>query len=91
MKIDSLKDLEKLVKLCRKLGIDAVEIGDLKFNLGQPPQTIRKNQIVQSMFSDADIKIPKYNPVVSDSTPDIIKTDELTQEQLLFYSSDSEQ
>lgn len=89
MKIDTLKDLEKLVKLCRRLGIDAMEIGDIKFGLGQLP-VIPKKSNIQSMFQEADLRIPKYNPVVTDSTPDIIKTDELTDEQLLFYSSNEQ-
>lgn len=87
MKIDTLKDLKKLVELCRKVGIDAMEIGDIKFNLS--PIALPKAKASTGYWAtpEAEIKIPQYSPVASNITADIIKTDELTADELLFYSA----
>jgi hypothetical protein len=89
MKIDNIKQLQKVIQLCRKLGVDALEIDNVKFNLGAAPK--RQRRIEEEVFSpEANIRIPQYNPIVTDDTEgtaDIIKTDELTQEQLLMWSA----
>lgn len=98
MEIKDLKALEELVKLCRKVGIDAFELGPMKFNLGAEPKAKprRRPTLVSNDFPEASIKVPQYNPLIkpmSDAmiiTDNSIKTDELTPEQLLFYSSNSE-
>lgn len=35
--IESLKDLEKLLKLCRKMGVNKIELGTVKLELGDLP------------------------------------------------------
>lgn len=37
MKVDSLKTLEKLLKLCRKSGVQVMEVDGVKFSLGAEP------------------------------------------------------
>ncbi len=38
MKIDSLKDLESTLKVCRKLGVSNIIIGDINITLGDIPE-----------------------------------------------------
>jgi hypothetical protein len=108
MKIDSLKDLEQLVKLCRKTGIDAIKIDNIEFTLGTAPKTHTRQPSVANDFPEANIRIPQYNPLatpgttqsvsqygqtaqnVSQYVQDTIKTDGLTDEQLMFYSATGE-
>lgn len=94
MVIKDLKKLQKLVQLCRKEGIEAFELGEMRFTLGAKPRVQRKSVDIANDFPEANIKIPQYNPVVSDKVQaiveDVIKTDELTEEDLLFYSSRDE-
>lgn len=52
MKIESLKDLEALIKVCRKHGVEAVSFNGLSMNLGQPVQPRRR----KNAGSDADIE-----------------------------------
>lgn len=89
MKIDTLKDLQKLIQLCRKEGIEAFELGEIKFNLGQKPKATKRLSSIADDFPEASIKIPQYNPIVEDNTA--IKTDELTDEQKLMWSVRSEE
>ena len=89
MNINTIKDLEALMKLCRKHNIEAFEIGDIKFSLGAP--LVRHQAAIKSEDPLANAKVPLFNgitnPAVAQTVADVIKTDELTQEQLLFYSS----
>jgi hypothetical protein len=76
MVISSIKELDRLMKLCRKNGVSAIEIDNIKFNLGPEPITQEPRQILGS-------------PIVTGSfDPGQIVTDELTEEQKLFGSSD---
>ena len=94
MKIENLKELQKVISLCRRLGVEAMEVDGVKFNLGSESRTIRKLQIVADDFSEANLKVPKPNLItqsVQETVADVIKTDGLTDEQLLFYSSRSDE
>lgn len=78
MKLDSLKDLEKLIKLCRRLGVDNIETNDIKLKLGtQPVKSYRPRRIAQLGEISENIQI---------QTPDMP-----TPEDLLFYSVAGEQ
>lgn len=78
MKIENLKDLQKLIQLCRKLGVDAFEVGDIKMNLGPEPIKYKASpkQTVQAALAPGGI---------TEDTK--IETDVLTAEQMLFWSS----
>ena len=96
MKINTLKDFQKLVQTCRKLGVDAMEVDGIKFNLGPAPKVNRRASF-ENDFPEADIKIPAYNPITnptvtytSETAADIIKSDSLTEDQLLFYSAENQ-
>lgn len=81
MEIKNIKDLEKLIKLCRKLGVDAIEVGNIKMGLGPTPTiytTPKKRKDVTS------VTMPDHSGITENSR---IITDELTEEQLLNWSS----
>lgn len=69
-----------------------MEIGDVRFNLGLAPS--KKHRVPGIVdFPEANIKIPKPNligPATQETAQDTIKTDELSEEALLFYSSRDE-
>lgn len=70
--IQNLKDLEKLLKLLRKQGVEDFKMGDISLKLGDlPSETSRQVQE----------EIPSDNPFVN--FPDGM----LTPEQLVFYSA----
>lgn len=80
MKIDSLKELKALIKLCRQLGVDAIEVDNVKFGLGPEPVTYKPYTATQQAA------------FTTDGTPDLpnIKTpDALTEEQMLMWSAQS--
>ncbi len=39
MKVDTLKDLEKLVKLCRKTGVETITVDGITIELGDVPES----------------------------------------------------
>lgn len=79
--IKSLKDLNKLILLCRKNGIETIKLGDIELNFNPsylaPAISTRKADTPTS-----GVYIPGG---VSEDTK--IQTQELTQDQLLFWSS----
>lgn len=87
MDIKTAKDLEKVIRLCRKLGVDAMEIGNIKFNLGATPQKQTKSFNPALDIPEAGLKIPQFTPSEVSETPDNIKTTDLSDEDLLFYSA----
>jgi len=87
MVIDNLKELQKLIKACRALGVEKIEIDGIKLELGALPNTLKKSKKVNVSVDDFDLGgIGASTPVPA---PDLIKTDELTPEQLMFYSAES--
>jgi hypothetical protein len=86
--IKTLKDLEKVVRLCRKLGVEAFECGNIKFNLGPAPKAKAKRYNVAADIPEAALKIPQFTPAETETqTDNPIKTDELSEDELLFYSA----
>ena len=72
MVISDLKELEKLIKLCRKTGIDTISLDGITFSLGTQPQPMGANTKLNGPYITEDTKI---------------LTSELTPEQLMFYSA----
>lgn len=70
--IDNLKDLEKLLKLCRKQGVTDIKLGSVELKLGDLP--------TERTEASTNV-VPTANPFAN--FPDRI----LTEEELLFYSS----
>lgn len=89
MQIDSLKDLEKLVKLMRRTGIDKIKVDGIELELSSLPTTTRKTTKVVGTPEDM-VFADGIGPNTHIPRPDNIQMpDELTPEQQLFYSSDS--
>lgn len=79
--MNNLKDLEKFLKLCRKMGVQSIRHGDTEVHLGEMPAAVETAARTQSKI------LPSYPP--GGITPDTrIITDELTPEQLLMWSVD---
>lgn len=72
--INELKDLEKLLKLCRRQGVSDMEIEGIKFKLGDVPQQVSRG-------TEAETEGDAENPY--SGFPERI----LTNEELMFYSS----
>lgn len=69
--ITTLKDLEKLLKLCRKQGITEIELLGTKVKFGDLPAS----------------SIPGMELVEDENPYENFPQGELTPEQLMFYSS----
>lgn len=80
MKIDTLKDLKALVKLCRQTGIEAIKVDGLEIALGPTPTIIKRS------------KAPRASQYIQDGEVGPIDTpDTLTDEQMLFWSAEGGQ
>lgn len=88
--IKDLKDLKKLIALCRQEGILAIKIDNIEFQLGNKPTKAVAKTIMPTASNDPfaleNIKIPTYN-----NEELKIDTEELTEEQLLMWSAQSDQ
>lgn len=79
-----LKDLKKLILLCRQQGVQSIRFNGVELHLNELPQAIDKRK-----YPDLSPSMPIIPGGVSEHTK--IVTDELTDEQLLFYSSSDNQ
>lgn len=71
-----LKQLDQLIKLCRKRGVTSVKIGDVELHLNQDQPQPRRQVSAKAKADQA------YSPV-----SDMIESEqELSEEELLFYS-----
>jgi len=90
MTIPDIKKLEQLMKLCRKHGVETFNVGDISFTIGAAPiKPVRANTALE-LPPEAKLKIPQFNGTLpveqATEAPDVIKTDALTDEQLLNWS-----
>lgn len=97
MKIENLKDLQKVIALCRKTGVLAIKIDSIELQLTTVAPTSKPKK--SSIFDKETFPEPVITPytpggiteqtrIVAESAA--IATDELTDEQMLFYSARSE-
>lgn len=77
MKIESLNDLNKLMKLCRSQGIESIKIDNVEFRMGDVPLKVTKTKATIATVNAAGV-ITEH---------DKIETDGLTPEQLLMWSA----
>ena len=81
--IQDLKDLEKVIKLCRRTGVNKITIEGITLELGYEPLiTSNKKSQVKSITNETG-QIDETTNIVIDK----IDTDSLTEEQMLFYSA----
>lgn len=45
MKIESLKDLEALVKMCNKHGVSTITVDGVTMQLDGPPEAVKANEL----------------------------------------------
>jgi hypothetical protein len=94
LKVQSLKELQKLIQLCQKTGVTAIEVDGIKMNIR--PLQEKSSKIDLNAFPEADIRVPAYTSIQAQDTQDeaielkIDMPDELTDEQLLMWSSRTE-
>ncbi len=88
MTINNLKDLEKLIKLCRKTGVQAITVDGISLQLGSLPVKASTSQSFMDMQLPT-ITIPQVNENTPITPPEPIKSDAPTEEELLFWSADS--
>lgn len=90
MTITNLKQLQQLLKLARKEGVESMRIGGIEFHLGHLPSAPVKKTAKPDNFAnlnlppEADLQMPQYTPPI---VTDNIDTDELSDEQKLFWSA----
>lgn len=82
MEIKDLTELKAVVQACRKLGVESIKIGHIEFHLGAPQsKAIRRAKATTPTES-------AYVPGAGTITSEVkVNTDELTEEQLMYYSS----
>lgn len=80
MTITTLKDLEKLIKKCRSLGVQSIKVDNVEFHLSDAPTRQVSRQFTAKQYV-ADT-FGEVNESTKIETPD-----ELTEDQLLFYSA----
>ncbi len=83
MKIDNLKDLRQLIKACRDGGVTTIEADGVKLTLLPKAASKAAPTDYSNDFPEANIPIPQYTPVEQGK----IATEELTPDQLMFYSA----
>lgn len=88
MTIDNLKDLKKVIQLCRDNGVSAIEIDGIKLQLNLKATTHTKKSMSEPTLEE-QIKVPAYNGPVTTAEEDIQagEFEGLTDEQKMFYSS----
>lgn len=69
MKIDTLKDLQALVKMCRKTGIKSIEVDGVKLQLGDEPISQKRNAApvsdkieVETPYNEQDVMFWSSQP-----------------------------
>ena len=77
MNLPDLKDLGKVLDLCRKKGVSSITLGDLKIDLG--PEPVRQYRAKENESEER-----KHDP--SDPWANF-PAGELSPEQLAYYSS----
>ena len=85
MTIPDLKELKKVIELCRKLGVDLIKVDGVEIHLGMTP--VRDFPTQQESIKPSTSYAP--GGITEEVKIDIPA--ELTPEQLLFYSTNSYQ
>ncbi len=78
MKIENLKDLGRLIALCRKTGVESIRVDGIELHLGKEPQKPMKMTAAKASTVP---RAPDAAPTI-----DEILSEGLTDEQLLYYS-----
>lgn len=92
MNVKDIKDLEKVIKLARRLGVQSMKVDGIELHLGPEPKESIKNQhkplVVESTDPLAHAQVPRYQAL---PTEIIDAPDEPSDEDILFYSAGTNQ
>jgi hypothetical protein len=83
--IKDQKDLKKLIALCRTLGVDAIEVDGIKMSINLNFNTPKSNRAISKAIKSASKTTIAPGGITEDTKIDM--PNELTPEQLLFYSA----
>lgn len=86
MTINSLKELDKLMLLCKKRGIEKIKIDNIEFTIDATTEP--KEYIAPLAATLPGVFDPTQGIRVD--APDIRTPDQLTEEQLLYYSANGQ-
>lgn len=82
MKVENLKELRKLIAVCRETGVEAITIDGIEMKFGWLEPETKSPKSKETTTTTA----PTYAPGgITDTTK--ILTEELTEDQLLYYSA----
>lgn len=87
MTINSLKELNSLIKLCRKTGVQSIKVDGIEFHLSSIVDTPSPRKSIAFDIPEAELKVPQFSGIGDKSIQDRIDTSELTDEQMLYYSA----
>lgn len=87
MTVTSIKELEAIIKLCRKTGVEHIIVDGIELNLGPEPLRPDKPLNTKKMIKDTVNGIINPNVAYTPTEDTQIETpDTLTPEQLLMWS-----
>jgi hypothetical protein len=91
VKIESIRDLEKIIRVCRKTGVDIIKIGDIEIVLDKSFKTAPRQAKARKLEVQG-IPLPGgIDETTKIEVPDLIDTpDELSDEEMLFYSAETQ-
>lgn len=87
MTINSLKELDKLMLLCKKRGIKAIKIDNIEFAIEEVVLSTATKSTSKMPFVAPDLITGSFDPGTISVNDKIDMPDELTQEQLMFFSA----
>lgn len=92
MTIDNLKDLKKIVDLCRKQGVQSIKVDGIELVLGPTPKAPYVPPVDLNPDPLANAQVPVYTPIEHHETAQetaarLTRESGLTEEQLLNWSA----
>ena len=81
MKIDNIKELQKVIQLCRKLGVEVLKTDGVELVLGPAPE----GKAARKYHSTLPTKAVFAPGGITEDTK--VLTDELSPDQMLFWSA----
>lgn len=86
-----LKQLKKLIQLCRQTGVESIKFEGIEMHLGPTPMIVRQTRQSTGTYTEEPITESAFNKTVAhysmNQPQERIATDELTEEQLMLWSS----
>lgn len=93
MKIETLKDFKQVLQLCQRMGVTEIKIDGIEAKISLQSKPIKRTSIDLDLPPEAYIPVPQYQaPIASEATidTDIDMPDQLSEEQLMYYSATGE-